>query len=363
MSANPAHIQQRRFARSKLPQTNFQTATDVTEADDIVEYLVKDSNLAKHEVRTEDNKGDSNGHNLPTEDYVTENDTTRDVELRVCSQEIGRDLLDAFGAVAVTTPDAVNAPNARKHKFTPLDIATSKQLPARTLVEIVGTGLNRLLPSMVCETFELKGSGSGHVSASKSHRGSGKVTTPSGITADDIAALVNLLYFTNSMVKLTVADAGTLANGLTYGAANRLDNWAFRVKNNLLAEEGYVPGAELFQTAGDPKTGMIRSELLVESQDFEFDAFTRLATQSDQLAALRTRKQLDVALGLTGPTIGGAIKHKLAVNAPRVRYEMVELGEKNKVVHVQLKCKIFFDPTLEYGASAELTNEVLSYTS
>ena len=108
---------------------------------------------------------------------------------------------------------------------------------------------------MVVETFELKGSGSGHVSASVSRRGSGKVTTPSGITAADIAILNALHYFTNSMVKLTVSDATTLANGKTYGAADRLDNWTFRVKNNLLAEDGYVPGDGLFQTGGNPAKG------------------------------------------------------------------------------------------------------------
>ena len=363
MSANPSHIQQRRHARSKIPQTNYQTATDMTEADDRIELLVKDSNLTKHEVRTEDNKGDSHGHNWPTEDYVTENDTTVSHELRARADDIGRDLLDAFGTDTVTTPDGVGAPTARKHKFTPLDIAVSKQLPARTYVEIVGAGLDRLLPSMVCESLELKGQGSTHVSVSVSHTGSGKVTTPSGIAADDIEPVGGQHHFTNSMVKLVISDAGTLANGLTYGAANRLDNWVFRVKNNLLKEQGYVPGDELFQTAGDPKTGMIRSELLVESQDFELELYARFASQSDQLAALRSRKQLDALLALTGPTIAAAQKIKLAVNAPRVRYEMVELGEKDKVVHVQLKCKLFFDETLEYPASAELTNTITSYTA
>ena len=108
---------------------------------------------------------------------------------------------------------------------------------------------------------------------------------------------------------------------------------------------------------------MIRSELLVESQDFELEFNARFASQSDQLANLRAEKRLDALIALTGPTIGGTVKHKLSVNAPQLSYEMVELGEKNKVVSVQIKCKLFFDLTLLYPAAVELTNTVTSYTS
>ena len=361
-SANPSHIQQRRFARSRIPQADYQTPTDVSIGANIVEFPVKDKNLTKHTVNTEDNKGDAHGNNWPTQDYVTTHETERAAEERVCSEEIGRNLLLAFGQVVVTV---LVAATAWKHKFKPLDISVSKQLPAITLVEIVGSGLNRLLPSYVVESFELKGEGaSGHVSASVQYRGSGKVTTPSGIAASDVDAvrLANLHYFTNSMIKLIISDAGTLANGLTYGAANRIDSFTFRVKNNLLNDQGYVPGDELYQTAGDPTSGIIRSELLVESQDFELEINARFASQSDQLAALRTRKELDVSAAWTGPVISGIHKHKLAVNAPRVRYEMVELGEKDNVVSVQLKCKLFFDTTLGYPAAVELTNALASYT-
>ena len=362
-SANPAHEQQRRYARGTLPQADYKVATDMTDADNRIDFPVKDENQAKFTPKFETNKGDATGNNYATERYITENETEVSHEIRVCSEEFGRDLLDAFGSVAVTTPDAVNAPGARKHKFTPLDIAVSKQLPPRTLVEIVGTGLNRTLPSMVTESLELKGSGSGHVSASTSYRGSGKLVKPSGITAADIVRLIGLHYFTNSMVKLTRSDSGTLLNPQTLGAANRLDNWAFRVKNNLLAEQGYVPGDELFQTTGNPATGMIRSELLVESQDFEFEYNARFAAQSEELAHLESGKEIDVLLALTGPVIGGAVKHKLAVNAPRVFYEMVDLTPKDKVVHVQVKCFLMFDETLDLPASVELVNEVLSYTA
>jgi hypothetical protein len=364
-SSNPNHVQQRRFARSKIPQADYQTATDPTQSANIIVVVVKDRNLAKHEVKTEDNKGDATGTNQPTEEYVTEHETTRAYEIRVCFEDIGRDLLDAFGAVAVTQPDAANAPAVKKHTFKPLDISVSKQLPARTLVEIVGAGLNRALPSMVCESLGIKGDGTAHVSASRSDRGSGKVTTPSGIAAADIDAVrqTGLHYVTNSMVRLVISDAGTLANAKTYGAADRLDTWEFNVKNNLLAEQGYVPGDQLYQTAGDPTTGIIRSELLVESQEFDITVHARFASQSDQLAKLRSRAPVDVACTYTGGKIGATnINYSLKIEAVKCRYDMVELDEKDGVMHVQLRFKLFLDTTTNTITSVELVNDISSYT-
>jgi len=362
--AQATHKQERRFARSKIPQANYQTATDVTQAANIKELLVQDSNLAKHEVRAEDNKEESHGHFQPTEDYVTECDSSRQCEIAISAEEVGRDLLLAFGSDTVTQPDAVNAAAVRKHKFSPMDLGVSKQGPAITLVEIVGAAIDRLFPSMVAEGLSLKGEGLKRVTESLSLRGSGKVATPSGITADDVIELAALHCFTNSQVKLTIADAGTIANGQIYGAANRLDNWGFELKNNLLAAEGYVPGAGLYQTPNDPESGAIRSECLIESQEFMLNLTARLASQSQELAALRSRKKLDIEILLIGGKIDNTnFNYQLRIHAPLVKYEAVELGEQNKIVTVQLKPKLFFDAASDYAASIELINKVTSYTA
>jgi len=362
--AQATHKQERRFARSKVPQANYQTATTVTDPTKIVELLVQDSNLAKVEVREEDNKGESHGHFQATESYVTECDTSRQFEMAISAEEIGRDLLLAFGADTVSQPDAGGAPTVRQHKFTPQNLGESKQGPAITLVEIVGAAINRLFPSMVAEGFSLKGEGVKRVMESLSLRGSGKVTTPSGIDAEDVVELAGLHCFTNSQVKLTIADTGTLDNDQVYGAANRLDNWGFELKNNLLLGEGYVPGAALYQTANDPDSGALRSECLIESQEFMLNLTARLASQSQELAALRSRKKLDIEILLIGGQIDAtAFNYQLRIHAPLVKYEAVELGEQNKIVTVQLKPKLFFDAASEYAASIELINKVVSYTA
>ena len=101
----------------------------------------------------------------------------------------------------------------------------------------------------------------------------------------------------------------------------------------------------------------------MESQEFEFDYSARFAAQSEEIAHLEAGKEIDILLGLTGPVIGGAIKHKLAVIVPRFVYEMVDLTSKDKVVQVQIKGLVMFDLTQELPASVELTNTVLSYTA
>lgn len=362
--SNPVLENERRFARSKIPQINYLTATDASVIANFKELLVSDKNLAKTETKAVDNKDESTGHQQATEEYKTVHDTSRATERRVCSEEAGRDLLLAFGSVATTQPDAANAPTVKKHKFKPMDLTLSKQLPAMTLIEVVGGAINRLLPSMIVEDYSLKGDGYDHIRQTMNLRGSGKLVEPSGIDAEDIAELTGLHFFTNTQVKLTIADSGTLDNDTDYGAARGLESWDFGIKWNLLAEEGYRPGAALYQMANDPDSGAIRSECLVSGYELSMSIVARLFAQSDQLAALRAKKKLDVLLEQIGAQIGAtAFNHKLTVHAPKVSYDMVELGAKNGLVTVQLKPKIFFDTTSGDDATVELVNNVASYTA
>jgi hypothetical protein len=359
------NTQERRFARSKIPQTDFLTPTDVSQVNNFKELLVSDTNLTKHEVKTEDNKEDSIGHHVPTEEYKTVHETTRVVERRVNSQEVGRDLYLATGGVTTTTPDAVNAPTVRKHVFKMQDLSVAKQPPAMTLIEIVGSAVNRLVPSMVVEEFGFKGSGVGRLSQTMNLRGSGLVTTPSGLQAADIEGirLSGLHYFLHTMLKATIADAGTLANAIDYSAnGNYVESWDFSIKKSLLADKGYVPGAGLYFTANDPESGAIRKELLIDTYEYAMSLVVRLLGDSNELAALRSKKQLDLSLDLVGPVIAAAFKHELITHAPRVSYDMVELGSGKGLVTAQINAKIFFDPTSGKELEFTLYNDVTSYT-
>jgi hypothetical protein len=362
-----ANSQERRFARSIIPQNNYQTATDLSDLTKFKEFLVSDNNLATHEVKTEDNKEESTGHFIATEEYPTVNDTTRKTERRISAEEVGSDLYLAHGSVTTTTPDSVNAAAVRKHVFKMQDLSAVKQGPAMTLVEIVGGAINRALPSMVVEDFGFKGSGVGRVSQTMDLRGSGLITTPSGLTAADIETirLTGLHPFMHTMMKLTIADAGSLSNPTDYSASgNYVESWDFGLKKTLLADQGYTPGAGLYFIAATPTSGAIRSECLIDTYEYTLNFVVRLLSQSNELAALRSKKKLDAQLDLIGPTIGATtFKYKLSGHAPRLSYDMVELGSSKGLVTANLKCKVFFDPASGKEVEWSLWNDVTSYTA
>ena len=360
----PTHEQERRFLRSKIPQIDYLTPTAIANPTNFKEMLVTDKNLTFHEAKAEDNKGESTGRFQPTDEYKTVHDTTRQTQLKICAEEVGRDLLLAFGNVTTVQPDATNAPAVKRHTFKVQDLAVSKQAPSMTLIEFVGSVINRLVPSMVVEEYSLKGEGVARLMSDMKLRGSGLITTPSGLNVTDIVALAGLHYFTHSMVKLSIADAGTLANAQDYSAGgNYLANWGVSLKKNLLADQGYVPGAPRYFDPLDPDSGAIRSECLIESYEFGMDFQARLLSQSNELAALRSKKKLDVAIDILGPKIGNtAFNYKLQIHAPKVSYDTVELPSNNGMYMVGIKPKIFFDNTSSKDVEVILTNDTPSYT-
>jgi hypothetical protein len=361
----PTHEQERRFLRSKIPQTNYLTATDTADETNFKEMLVTDKNLTNHEVKAEDNKEESTGHFQPTDEYKTVHDTSVQKELKVCAEEVGRDLLLALGNITTTTPDAVGAPAVRKHAFKMQDLAVSKQAPAMTLIEIVGSVINRLIPSNVVEDYSLKGEGVARIMQTMGLRGSGLIVDPSGLTAADITALANLHYFTHSMVKLVFADSVALTNAEDFSAdGNYLANWALSLKKNLLADEGYIPGAARYFVDGDEESGAIRSACLIESYEFGMNFNARLLAGSPALAALRSKKKLDVVIDIIGGQIDAtAFNYKLSIHAPRVSYDTVELPSANGMYRVDIKPKIFFDTASDKDVEISLINKTASYTA
>jgi hypothetical protein len=360
----PTHEQERRFLRSKIPQANYLTPTAIAAPANFKEFLVRDKNLTDHKILTEDNKEESTGHFQATDEYKTVCDTMVQKELAICAEEIGRDLLLATGSVATTQPDATNAPTVKRHAFKVQDLAVSKQAPTMTLIEFVGSVINRLIPSLVCEDYGLKGEGTSRITSSMGLHGSGLIIEPSGLQTSDIVALSGLHYFTHSMVKLVVADSVALSNAEDFSAGgNYLASWALNLKKNLLLEEGYIPGAALYLVDGDETSGAIRSECLIQSYEFGMDFRARLLAGSSALAAVRSKKKLDVQIDIIGPRIGATtFDYKLSIHAPRVSYDTVDISSANGMYQVAIKPKIFFDTASSKDVEIILINDVASYT-
>ena len=391
-------------------------------------------------------------------------DAQRQFEFDCSSEQIGRILYLVFGSVATTTPEPVDAPTMRQHVFSMMDASVSRQLPATSLVERLGSAINRLFPSMVGESFGLSGDAINRITGTVGLHGAGKYTTPSGVTipgplatpaaptvtpqgaagvttysyfvvakdgngkrtvaspvgttntgnaaldgvnfnritwaavsgavsydvlktntntflgtttgtqlddtgqatavyapatANETAGFLN--YFYNSQVTLKVDDAGVITN---YGNEKRINSWEFGATNELLLEDGYRPGAALFQTAADPASGALRSECLFGKRGFTMGYNVRLNSESEELAALRVQKLLKPTIELTGPKIGAtAFNHKLTIVGEKSPYEAVDLGERNGIVTLNLKPKMLFDVALGKIVTVTLINEVPSYTT
>jgi hypothetical protein len=455
------HIQQRRFAIGRKPQTNYLTANGVAE---FVEFICKDQNMANYTVATQDNMDHSTGVEQATEQWMMSHDTGRQFEFDVSSEQLGRILYLVFGSVVTTTPEPIDAPTMRQHVFSMMDASVSRQLPATSLVEQLAGAINRLLPSMVAESFGLSGDAINRISGTVGLRGSGKYTTPSGVTipgplaapaaptvtpqgaagvtaysyfvvakdgngkrslvspvgttntgnavldgvnfnrvtwvavpgavsydvlktntntflgstsalqlddtgqatavytpptANETAGFLN--YFYNSQVSLAVDDAGVITN---YGNEKRINSWEWGATNELLADDGYRPGAALFQTADDPASGALRSECLFGKRGFTMGYNVRLNSESEELAALRAQKLLKPTIDLTGPKIGAtAFNHKLTIVGEKSPYEAVELGNRNGIVTLGLRPKMLYDVALGKIVTVTLINEVPSYTT
>src|SRR5882724_7240650 len=357
---------QRLTLLSKLAQSDYATAVSTTDPTVFRGVPVTDKNFTKFSPKISNNQDDAQGNDFATEEYLEAWDTERDMELPVTSEEIGYSLLAAFGSVTTSQPAVGPDPTVYQHVFTLQDGNASRQLPARTLVEILTTAYNALFPSMVVQSLSMKGSNTGRVMASVKMRGSGKKTVGSGVSVSQAVAQFPTArhYFFNSQADIVTKDNNNTTNSLDYGPGLLLNSWGFELDNDLIADDGYRPGAGSFQNSSDPTSGIIRAECLFGRRKVTINEFeVRANDQAKELADLLSRRAIDWSLTLTGPTISHAFKHQLVIQIPLVKYDVVELNAGGKITALKITPKPLFDVAQNFVIKATLTNTVTSYTS
>lgn len=356
-----AHTDERVFAGSKIPQTNYLTRT-ASVAGNYKQVITTEQGFGSVKAKTLDNRDHANGLGQPTSQWVDSHETERKFEVQVCSEEIGRSLLDAFGKVVSSQPDAVNVAAARKHVFTPMDLSLSKQLPARSFIEQDGSVIDRILCSMVAESLELSGDDIGRIMASIGYCGSGEIVEPSGVV---IPLLDDLHFFYNSQAVMTVEDDDD--GEFDYSGAALLNSWKLTVANELLKDQGYRPGARRYLEAGKPESGALRSEMIVARQTFGGGFNARLREGSKELAALRQQKPIAWKVDLLGDLIGSHsgtdYNHQLTVEVVKAQYKTTEYGNKNGIVSVDVDMNPLADIATGDQIKITLQNEIASYTA
>lgn len=361
-----SHIQERKLAISRLPQSVIGTAvaTTTTPPLNYKALLVSDQNLAKFTPITKDNDGFSTGSDFPTENYLTSWDVTVDHTLQVELDQVGRFLYMAMGAIATTTPVAT----VYQHVITPMPPFTGRQLPLYSYVEKIGNGaLDQLFVGVGVERLTLRGTGTDRLEMEVSLRGIGKRTSPSAINftgvSNHVTPATNLRYLLNSQGVLKVRDYSTLANEINYSTGCRFRNWEITIENNLLADDGYCPGNPAFQTTGDTTSGQVRNELLFGKRAYTMQFVVRVDTASDEFAAIQSQKQLDILIEATGAQIVSGHNDRLAIHVPLAQYSAIDIGNENGIVTYQITPKILYDAANDVVIDFTLKNMVASYTT
>ena len=351
----------RGFGMSRFPQTNYATPVvfDDGPPPTYVQIVPTGVSYANYAPNVQDNDGHANRKPFPTDQWLDRHDVTVSHNEEVCSQEIGRALLAAFGAVESDQPAAGPSPTVYRHIFTPMDAETSLQLPLYSYFETLGTVEDVAYPSQVCESLTIKGDGTGRLTMDRSLRGSGKRISPSGADWDvNVDLLENSVdYFYNSQITLVVDDGAPIAYACRY------ETFTLTITNKIEADAGYRPGCATFQEAGVRTSGMIRQEALFSSRMYDLDFTVRLASGGAEYTALQQQKNLDIVLTAEGGIIEDALTHKLTVNIPLGRYQTVSKGDSNGFVTLSVKAKVLYDVENDEIISVELINDVEAYTA
>jgi hypothetical protein len=218
---------------------------------------------------------------------------------------------------------------------------------------------------MACESFGMKGDDIGIINASMGLRGSGAMIIPAGIDLSDLDDLDDMHYLYNSQAVFTTEDAGAVVTD--YSQALQLNSWMVDIVNELLAADGFRPGARRYQTANTPASGALRSECLVAKQTATLGANVRLPSGSPILADLRAQKPFKWKVDLQGDLIASAggvdYYHQLIIEGQKTVYETAEIDNKNGLIGVDIKGDPLYDNDTDKQITFTLFNTIASYTT
>ncbi len=363
-------IASRVYYMSRIAQADYRTKTpfNTSAPYNFVRLLMEDKDMANYEPKTRDNKGFSTGSYFANEVYVYQHDLTSTKKFEVSSDQIGRMLFFAMGAVASSQPDAGGNPTVYQHIFNPLDPAVTLQPPAFSFGQRLSSGLDQLYPSCCVRKLKISGDDVGRLKGEVDFIGSGKLIEPSGAilapTASyNVPAFPAYVYFSGSQLALRVADASTLANPINYCSGLRINTWSVEISRKLAEEAGYRQCAGDFQDTADPDSGAIRSENLQSDFDVVINQQVRVESGSAEYTALKTQKKLDWKADITGKLISGSYNHKLTLNSLFSAYSAVQVGEQDDIAIFNITVKQLFDAATGNSFSAGLINTTASYTA
>ena len=255
------------------------------------------------------------GHEFATATFPSHYDVANRIEKYASAEFVAWALAFGLGNVV----QSGSSPNYT-YTITPIDPGTSLELPYFSVVEQVPEGGGAAIDNMhigcAIEDFTYAftyGPGRASSKLTVNWVGSGKLTTPSGVTVPALTTESNMLA---ASMALTV-------NGIDLVATKRILSGSIGWKNNLLLNAGFYPGSGL--QSGLQLRG--RMEIGARVPSFQFTA--RLLATSTEAALLLAQTAGSAVLSVQYDA-----NHSAAFTFPQLAFQMVENTEADGIVAI-----------------------------
>jgi hypothetical protein len=341
-------------------QTNYATEKVIAAAA-LKRLISTDRNLLEISQSVADDESWANGTDFATDQWLTKHDARSTKTLVGFAQELGKAFYLNLGDYAITTPPG--GTTSKTHTFKPTDPTITRQDPAVTLAETTGsTDYKVRAASMVADGFSLKGDSDDVLTCDLGLQGSGAVTINGAETwtggTPTVVRPTGLHKFFNTQMALVATDPG---GTVTYGCGYK--SFEINFKKELLTDAGYKPGCAKFLTAGDPTSGMVRSECLFGKRMLDFTFNVAMRAGSPELLLVQQQKSIAITLTATGGIIEAAIPHSMVVTIPVSKYTSSKPVSIDGLMHFTITGKALFDFATSKLFQIALTTDVANYAT
>lgn len=234
-----------------------------------------------------------------------------------------------------------------------VSLCADDEMPYSTVAAQICPGASvvhdQSLVGVALEEFTLsftRGTGRGTSSMRSTWIGSGRHTTPSGLTLP--------AAYSEKLVKAAGATAITIL-GTNYVSTKNFRSLEFTWKNNIDVNEGYGPGS------GQLASGHALIGKLVRGNPVCTCRYTALFVNgSTELTDYLARTEGTLSIIMQGDVIGaGPERHQLEIAGPRVQFANTRLGSENGKVVVQTDVTFLqhaVNGYMQYKVTTDLNN-------
>lgn len=294
-----------------------------------------------------------NGHEFATYHCVTYTahpavTITDDVNFELA----GRLLLRSLGGTVTATQQGATA--AYKHTCPMLPVASGRQLPSMNVITELG-GVTFRLPGHVVSSFTLSQNRADRPRFSCELIGSGKFTTPHGVTSLPASATItSCLDGNSSQVQWT--DAGGTED-FTSGAC-RLRSWSVGVNNNLVLNDRCPGDSENSVTyASITETPAYVRQILRGSRTVTAQIVITLDSSIPEWSQHVVGEVVtDVIFRARGPVIASSYRYTLGYTIPKAVIRAITPGEENGDAILTIDLEPEYDATSGGAMTGECTN-------